>query len=123
MIDLKRLQAQLLQECREDQPIGLWAVLWVVRYTLNGDTYPERELDKADPQEVRRLSLELVRRLLESGSVQAGSYEGGEFVPWDLPATEALRRIEAEWDALGREPNMGENVWFTASQMPAKTPA
>lgn len=124
MVDLGRLQAELLQECKEDH-VGLWTFLWVVRHALNDGAYPSKEHDKADPAEVRRLSLELVRRLLESGLVQAGfpAADGRGFVPWQMTPEAVLKRIEAEWNAPGHEPNIGDIVWFTTREVPDKVPA
>lgn len=121
MVDLDRLQAELLQECKEDH-VGLWTFLWVVRHALNDGAYPTKERDKADPTEVRRLSLELVRRLLKSGLVQAGfpTADGRGFVPWRMAPADVLKRIEAEWNGLGHEPNMGDIVWFTTPEVPGK---
>jgi hypothetical protein len=31
-----------------------------------------------------------------------------------LPPDQAVSRIEKEWSALGREPNIGEVAWFTS---------
>jgi hypothetical protein len=32
-----------------------------------------------------------------------------------MPPQEVIARIEAEWTGLGRDPNIGQIVWFTAA--------
>ena|SRR5712692_735747 len=117
MVDLNRLKRDVLAECREDY-VGLWSIIWRLRYALNGETYPLREDDRADPSEIRRLTLQLVQELLESGLVQAGlpTPDGKEFRPWPLTTREAITRINSEWNTLGREPNIGDLVWFTTTE-------
>jgi hypothetical protein len=121
MIDLNGLKSEVLKECKEDH-VGLWSIIWRIRYALNNGEYPSPEGDRADPLEVRRLTLRLVQELLEAGLLQAGSPtpDGRGFEPWSLGPRETLARIESEWDALGREPNIGEIVWFTATEKGAK---
>ena len=122
MIDLNGLKREVLVECEEDY-VGLWSIIWRVRYALNDGEYPPSEEDRADPLEVRRITLRLVQELLESGLVQAGSPtpDGRGFEPWSLGACESLARIESEWGALAREPNIGEIVWFTATEKGERT--
>jgi hypothetical protein len=64
------------------------------------------------------MTLRLVRGLLHERGVQAGhpAPDGRHFVPWELPPDQAVRRIETEWSALGREPNIGEVARFTSAQ-------
>ncbi len=116
MMDLERLKREVLRECKEDH-VGLWSIIWQLRYALNDGNYPLPEEDKANPAEVRRLTLEVVRDFLESGLVHAGfpTVDGRGFTPWRLPPAEVLARINAGWDALGREPNIGDIVWFTTT--------
>jgi hypothetical protein len=117
MIDWNQLKRNVLAECKDDY-VGLWSILWQLRYVLNGGTYPLQEDDRADPADVRSLTLKLVREFLESGLVQAGSptSDGRGFQPWLLSPSEAIARIDSEWEALGREPNIGDIVWFTTTE-------
>lgn len=39
MLDLNQLKNELLQECQEDR-VGLWSIIWQVRYALNEGSYP-----------------------------------------------------------------------------------
>jgi hypothetical protein len=114
MFDLDLLKNQLLAECREDH-VGLWSLIWQIRSALNEGEYPVQEKDRTDPREIRHQTLELVRELLDSGLVQVGypTPDGRSFQPWSLPSSAILERIKSEWDALGREPDIGEIAWFT----------
>ena len=40
--------------------------------------------------------------------------DGQGFDRWDLSVQETMDRITHELDELGREPEIGEIVWFTA---------
>jgi hypothetical protein len=94
MIDLNQVRREVFEECRED-PVGLWSIIWQIRYALNDGTYPRREDDRADPAEIRRLTLGVVQELLESGLVQAGfpTPDGRGFKPWPLALAEVMARI------------------------------
>ena len=95
----------LVEECREVH-VGLWRIVKAVRLDL-GFTAPE---------EVRAAALGLVRTLLCERGIRAGfpAADGRNFLPWELAADQALSRIDEEWRALGRDPNIGEIAWFTS---------
>ena len=94
----------LLDECRVDH-VGLWEVVDAARFELGAST----------PAETQASAIELVRGLLDRGMhVGFPAPDGKGFVPWTVSADAAVRRIEQEWSALGREPNIGELAWFTA---------
>lgn len=94
----------LVEECRVDH-VGLWEVLNAARYDLGAST----------PPEIQATTLQLVRGLLDRGMhVGYPAPDGKGFSPWNVSAEIAMRRIEQEWSALGREPNIGEVAWFTA---------
>jgi len=121
MVDLERVKRGVLKEGTEDY-VGLWMIIWQIRYILNGGGYPSQREDRADPLQVRRLTLALVQELLEQGLVEAGAPtpDGKGFKPWPLEPHEVVGRIQSEWDTLGREPNIGEIVWFTDTEKGAK---
>jgi hypothetical protein len=110
LIDLEELREHLLAECREDE-VGLWYITKGVRDLLGTQ----------DPAELRRITLHLVRELLQSGEVIAGWYAPSDsglphwrIVSWPGSIEEILDRINTEWDHLGREPNVGEIVILQA---------
>src|SRR6266446_5162777 len=103
----------LAEECHEDH-VGLWRIVNAVRFDLGA----------TNPSETRALTLRLVRSLLHERGMQVGhpAADGRTFVPWDLPSDQAVSRIEKEWLALGREPNIGEVAWFTSAEQPSNEP-
>jgi hypothetical protein len=42
--------------------------------------------------------------------------DGRHFLPWGLPPEQAVRRLENEGAALGREPDIGDLAWFTSAE-------
>ena len=103
----------LAEECHEDH-VGLWRIVSAVRF----------DLGSSNPTEIRAMTLRLVRSLLHERGMQVGhpAPDGRHFVAWDLPADQAVSRIEREWSALGREPNIGEVAWFTSPEEPPQKP-
>src|SRR5262249_1694188 len=99
----------LAEECQEDH-VGLWEIVNAVQF----------DLGSKDPGETQALTLQFVRRLLDERGMQVGhpAPDGRQFVSWDLPPDEAVRRIEQGWSALGREPNIGEVAWITSAPKP-----
>jgi hypothetical protein len=97
----------LVEECQEDH-VGLWRIINAVRF----------DLGSADPAQTRALALRLVRSLLHERGIQVGwpAPDGRHFLPWDLTPDQAIHRIENEWAALGRDPNIGELAWFTSAE-------
>lgn len=105
-LDIVRLERELLEECAEDH-LGLWAVIWPLR----------EEFGVEDEGERHEITLRMLTDLLEAGLIQAGIPEGRQhFNAWNLPAAEALKRIEREWNELGHEPNIGDIVWFDITE-------
>ncbi|MFH0888582.1 MAG: hypothetical protein V1871_05170 [Planctomycetota bacterium] len=72
--------------------------------------------------EIRDLSLELIRNVVQQGLMEIGDavgighhptyvYERVDFRVWDLSFEAAMARVEREWKALGR-PNLGDICWL-----------
>ena len=108
MIDHARvdeIRRALVEEARGDV-VGLWAVLWQVRHGMPLLT----------AEEAKRTTLAIVHEALEEGVVAGGfvrrDEHTAEFVPWRSLPDEAVARIEREWNALGRDPRLGEVAWF-----------
>jgi len=99
------IRDSVLIETTEDD-VGLWSIHW--HYRESG-----RETDKSN---TRRETLELVKDLLEEELIQAGQFKDGDFELWNLSPTETIARIETEWDALQRDPTLGDIVWFIATE-------
>jgi hypothetical protein len=103
----------LAEECQADH-LGIWEIVDAVRLDLGSTNAPQ----------TRALPLRLVQRLLSDRGMHVGhpAPDGRQFIPWSLPPDQALRRIEQEWAALGREHNIGEVAWFTSAQQPPNRP-
>jgi hypothetical protein len=68
---------------------------------------------------IRELSLQMIRHVVEQGLMElgdvdvAGEWESKEgFRKWNLATQEGLGRVEREWNALGRNPNLWEVCWL-----------
>ncbi len=96
---------RLTEECRVDH-VGLWEIVNAVQLDLGA----------TDPVEIRALTMQLVRSLLQDRGIVVGhpAPDGRHFVAWNVVPEAAVRRIEEEWSALGREPDIGEIAWFTS---------
>jgi hypothetical protein len=71
------------------------------------------ESGKTAPEEIRPASLKVVEGLLNRGLEVVDYYEGRGWSKWPEQSTPAvLARIEREWNALGRDPNLGDIAWF-----------
>jgi hypothetical protein len=100
------LLSTLLSEAKHDY-IGLWEVTKKVRL-LNPNLPPDA---------VRSRTLQLVTEMLTNGFLAVDLLPSGGCQPWEnqnLP--EILECIEAKWRELGREPNIGDVVWFSTKQ-------
>lgn len=90
-------------ECQHDYE-GLWGIPWELR-EVHGVT---------DPVARKAISLIVVQMLLKADGIGVGQFNGSTFEFWDSSPHESLSRISSEWEALGREPSLGEIAWFTA---------
>ncbi len=102
MTPLSSLEQDLLVIGLDDY-VGLWQFVWVLRHTGTPESV-----------DVREQVLESVRRLLEGGYTQPGRLlDDGAFAPWSSAADDSVRRIDREWQALGRDPNIPDICWFS----------
>jgi hypothetical protein len=96
----------LVEEAQRDT-VGLWAVLWQVK----------KDMPSLGQDDARRVAIALIGETLGDNQIVPGEFvdrdeETEAFVPWLLSADEAVERIESEWGRLGREPSIGDIVWF-----------
>jgi hypothetical protein len=110
MKKLSKLHLDLLKECADDD-VGLWFAIAPIEDAI-GEDYPLK---------VRTLTLEIVEDLLHDELIMAGfpiyNAEGVlVFDTWNLSVKDTIARINKEWDELGREPTLGEIVWFVATE-------
>jgi len=88
----------------EDDEVGLWRLVAAIRHNLGQTT-------EAD---IQATSLQVVEKLIERGVDLVDYHEGRGWAKWPEQSVEAkLARIQREWNALGRAPNLGDICWFT----------
>jgi hypothetical protein len=94
----KHIQGWILEASRD--VIGLWNLCRAAR----------QDFGAKKSEQVKKLVLTFVRELLANG-LQAINVGDGR--PWpDQRPDNVVERISREWDALGREPNVPDIVWF-----------
>lgn len=101
----------LIQEAQTDI-VGLWALLWEVRQVM----------PSSSTEEVKTSTLEIIHEGLREGHIVAGQFMDRDedtvaFLPWKLSVDEIVQRIDREWATLGREPTLGEVVWFVSPHL------
>lgn len=77
--------------------------------------FVRRRCDVADNHEVKRLSLQAVRLLMERGFRvgQFRYYGDSKLIPWPEQDPDAVvARIDKEWDPAKGDPNINEICWF-----------
>lgn len=81
----------------------------------------EDALEEDSPGELRDLTVKVVRDLVEDGLVTPGiPTAGGGFEPWAYDADRTAEILRRRWDCLGRTPELGEIVWFRATDKAAE---
>jgi hypothetical protein len=100
------LLSTLLSEAKYDY-IGLWEVTKKVRLLNPG----------LPPDAVRSRTLKLVAEMLTKGFLAVDLLPSGGCQPRENQnPLEILECIEAKWRELGRDPNIGDVVWFSTKQ-------
>ncbi|AKT38328.1 uncharacterized protein CMC5_024730 [Chondromyces crocatus] len=56
----------------------------------------------------------VIEYVLSNGLMVVGDFvdDMTNFVPWGISISDALARIDGEWNALGRDPRLWEICWF-----------
>ena len=104
---MKRTFDSIIADFEKDAAIdfiGLWELVRVVK----------ENLDKTKEEDLQLLTLDLLKRMLPRGfRVGYLSSSGNALEPWpDQQPTNVVARIKTEWNALDREPNIGDIAWF-----------
>ena len=100
MKELRQIIQEFAQETIEDF-VGVWSLIREIR----NETRTEND-------QIIPLTVKILGELMRQGKIIAGNFKGDEFVKWELPIDEILKRIEDEWKNLDRDPDIGEIVWF-----------
>lgn len=95
------LAAVMIRDELRDDYVGLWKIPRHLRRLLPG----------SPDSQILDLSIAILVALITL-DVQLGDIDGetGVFVPWNQLA--GVDRVEAEWEALGRDPNIGDIAWL-----------
>lgn len=90
---------------------------WIGLWRFVRDARDERPSATAD--EIRELVMPTVRKLVAGGYIRPGRLtdERPGFTEWQEGADEAVERIDSEWRALGRDPNIPDICWFTNTEL------
>ena len=118
------LHKAILISCSDDYT-GLWEIIRDVQRVFNN----------ANAETIREKTIATLHDLLSAGLIQPGfpkPPDGRTFEPWvfylndektrklDRVVTrsidEAIDLINKGWDVLGREPSLGDIVWFTVTE-------
>jgi hypothetical protein len=84
--------------------VGLWQICIRVR----------NDFKIEDKDQIRHITLNIIEEMLDRGleAVNLASAGSGR-LPWaDQDHHSVINRISSEWRALGREPSVGDIVWF-----------
>ena len=97
------LAAEYALEAESDY-VGLWQICTRVRH----------DLAITDPDELRSTVMQVIDVMLAMGLLAVDlPSEGPGRRPWqDQARASVLARIRSEWQALGRDPSVGDIVWF-----------
>jgi hypothetical protein len=99
----EEVKQAILKELSDDY-VGLWSI---IRYVKKSELCNNL-------LEIQQLSLKIILDLLDDKLMQAGDFlPDGRFEIWHMPSNEIIEIIEKTWNELGREPNIGDIVWFT----------
>ncbi len=84
--------------------VGLWQICIRVRHDFKTE----------DKDQIKHITLDIIEEMLNRGleAVSLAS-SGSGCLPWsDQDHHSVINRISSEWRALGREPSVGDIVWF-----------
>jgi hypothetical protein len=103
MTELNDREREFLIEGLDDW-IGLWRFARAAR-----DDQPAATVDA-----IREQTLPMIRKLVVGEYMKAGALteDATGFVPWNEQGEAAVARIDREWRALGRDPNIPDICWF-----------
>ncbi len=94
------------RESRDDY-IGLWEILGAI----------DHELKITEPFVVRKVALDIVKRMLALDMRAVDLSQGGSYIAWPNQNPEyILRRIDDEWQKLGKRPSIADIAWFTGPE-------
>jgi len=96
---IDKIAEGVLNELEEDY-VGIWSIVKEIRCHIKEDSL------------VLDTTLGVVKKILESGNVFAGKFYDETFRGIDAPIDVVLSKIVRDWKELGRDPDIGEIIWF-----------
>ena len=114
-----RVSEEILERGKHDW-VDMSEVAWVAQSTGGAQT----------EDAVLALALDALRFVIGSGEMEVGDLRAVEgaapveplglarlaFHSWELSAADAVDRVNKEWVALGRRPNLGDVAWLQKRQ-------
>src|SRR3989338_6922742 len=90
-----------------DDWVALWELIRMVKEIYGFEAQ----------NEIQTFVLKFIYNLLSDKLICVGfPKKGGNFDSWKGDSMELIQRIKDEWDALGKEPNIGDVVWFDLTE-------
>lgn len=123
---IERIQSEAHEDCR-----ALWKIVsYAACDTGRDEDYDEDDPTVAhpnsitDPELIKAKTLTLVCDLLNTKRMMAGGLaDGGRNIePWPIPVEAVVARIEREWKALGKEPDMRNDIVWLGRCTPEEWP-
>ncbi len=66
--------------------------------------------------ETRKISIEIVRELLNRDLIQIGEVSSTGFQSWNLSEVDVLAKIDADWRRRPHGPDLGELFWLNLTE-------
>lgn len=105
MRTIDQIVEDFVREAKVDY-VGLWQICNAVA----------TEFQPLDTQEIRRLSIIVINKLLDAELQAVDLTEAGGCQPWESQDRDyVIVRIESAWNKLEGDPDIGDVVWFNAS--------
>lgn len=78
----------------------------------------------SDPVTVKKLTLSLIRDLLNTKRLMAGKLANGglQITPWEIPVEKVITRVDRDWTALGVEPGLQHDIVWLGPCNPEEWP-
>lgn len=76
------------------------------------------------PDQVKKLTLSLIRDLLNTRRLMAGKLADGgiRITPWRIPVEKVIDRVDRDWTALGVEPGLQHDIVWLGPCRPEEWP-
>ncbi len=123
---IERIQKEAQEDCR-----ALWKIVsYAACDTGRDESYDEDDPtiphpnSITDPVLIKAKTLSLVRDLLNTKRIMAGELadDGRNIEPWSISVEQVVTRMDREWTALGKEPDMRNDIAWLGACTPEAWP-